>query len=118
MVKDWLETAVNRADLLRAVAAEFEKRRMPTYAACVGLDIADGLLALNRLNEIVALAQHLFSVFAKAGLLTGALSAIAYLKEAAASKRLTRQDVEAIRKFLRRAEHQPTLQFVPPPNPP
>jgi tetratricopeptide (TPR) repeat protein len=102
----------------RDVAAEFEKRGMVTYAAYVGLDISDGLLALNRPKDIVALAQHLFSVFTNAGMLTGALSAIAYIKEAAAAKRITKQDVEAVRAFLRRAELQPSLQFVRPPKAP
>ncbi|HYH10221.1 MAG TPA: hypothetical protein VEK11_24445 [Thermoanaerobaculia bacterium] len=103
---------------LRDVAAEFERCEMVTNAALVGLDISDALLALDRPTEIVDLAQHLFSVFTNAGMLTGALSALAYLKEAAAAKRLTKQDVAAIRAFLRRAERQPSLQFVPPPRPP
>lgn len=100
---------------LRDVAAEFENLGMVTFAAEVGLDISEGLLALNRPTEIVVLAEHLFSTFTNAGILTGALSAIAYLKEAAAAKRLTQGDVEAIRVFLRRAERQPSLQFVRPP---
>lgn len=103
---------------LRDVAAEFERCGMVTNAALVGLDMADALLALGRPAEIVDLAQHLFSVFTKAGMLTGALSALAYLKEAAATNRLTKQDVAAIRTFLRRAERQPSLAFVPPPRPP
>jgi tetratricopeptide (TPR) repeat protein len=102
---------------LRDVAAEFERFGMVTNAALVGLDVSDALLALDRPAEIVALAQHLFSVFTKAGMLTGALSALAYLKEAAATNRLTKQDLAAIRIFLRRAERQPSLQFVPPPRP-
>lgn len=103
---------------LRDVAIEFERCGMVTNAALVGLDVSDALLALDRAGEIVDLAQHLFSVFTKAGMLTGALSALAYLKEAAASNRLTKHDVEVIRTFLRRAERQPTLRFVPPPRPP
>jgi tetratricopeptide (TPR) repeat protein len=110
-----LSEAIRR---LRDVAAEFEKRGMVTYAAYVGLDISEGLLALNRPKDIVELAQHMFSVFTDAGMLTGALSAIAYIKEAAAAKRITKQDVEAVRAFLRRAELQPSLQFVRPPNEP
>lgn len=109
-----LNEAIRR---LRDVAAGFEARGMITNAALVGLDISEGLLALDRPKEIVDLAQHLFVVFTTAGMLTGALSAIAYLKEAAAAKRLTKQDVEAIRVFLRRAERQPSLQFVRPPKP-
>ena len=110
-----LAEAIHR---LRNVAAHFEQCGMVTNAALVGLDVADALLALGRPGEIVHLAQHLFSVFTKAGMLTGALSALAYLKEAAATNRLTKQDLAAIRTFLRRAEHQPSLQFVPPPRPP
>jgi tetratricopeptide (TPR) repeat protein len=109
-----LDEAIPR---LRDVATEFEKRGMITYAAYVGLDISDGLLVLQRFRDIVVLAQHLFSVFTNAGMLTGALSAIAYLKEAAAAKRLTKQDVDAVRHFLRRVEMQPSLQFVRPVSP-
>jgi tetratricopeptide (TPR) repeat protein len=103
---------------LRDVATEFETRGMVTNAALVGLDVSEGLLVLDRTKEIADLAQHLFSVFTSAGMLTGALSAIAYLKEAAAAKRLTKRDVEAVRAFLRRAERQPSLQFVRPPQAP
>jgi tetratricopeptide (TPR) repeat protein len=102
---------------LRNVAADFERFGMVTNAALVELDVSDALLALDRPAEIVVLAQHLFSVFTKAGMLTGALAALAYLKEAASTNRLTKQDVAAIRAFLRRAERQPSLQFVPPPRP-
>ena len=110
-----LDEAIRR---LRHVAAAFESRRMVSHAAYVGLDIAEGLLALGRPAEIVDLAQHLFSAFTKAGMLTGALAALAYLKEAAATQRLTKEDVAAVRTFLQRVERQPALQFVPPPRPP
>lgn len=107
-----LDEAIRR---FRGIAREFEHRGMVSYAAYVGLDISEGLLALDRPAEIVDLAQHMFSVFTNAGMLTGALAALAYLKEAAAARRLTRRDVAAIRAFMRRAEREPSLQFVPPP---
>lgn len=100
---------------LREVAAAFESRDMVTYSALVGLDMAEAWLALQRPDDIVHLAKHLFSVFSEAGMLTGALTAIAYLKESAAERRLTTEDIVAIRTFLRRAEHQPALRFAPPP---
>lgn len=106
-----LHQAIRR---LKDIAAEFEERGMATYAAYVGLDIADALLALQQWREIVTRAQHMFSVFKAAGMLTGALAAVAYLKEAAATKRLTQQDVAEIRAFLRRSELQPSLAFVRP----
>jgi tetratricopeptide (TPR) repeat protein len=110
-----LAQAVHR---FRELAGELEQRGMVAYAADVGLDISEGLLALDQMREIVPLAQHLFSTYTKAGILTGALSALAYLKEAAAAKRLTRRDVDAVRTFLRRVERQPTLKFAPPPRHP
>jgi hypothetical protein len=88
---------------------------MVTDAALVGLDIADALLALGKTGQIVELATRLFSVFTNAGMLTGALTAIAYLKEAATAGTLTPDGVQAVRSFVRRAERQPALLFVPPP---
>lgn len=87
---------------------------MVTDAALVGLDIVDALLALKKPHRIIALAQHIFSVFTKAGMLTGALSAIAYLKEAAGTGELTTAGLDEVRSFLRRAERQPSLQFIRP----
>jgi tetratricopeptide (TPR) repeat protein len=100
---------------LRAVIREFASADMVTDAALAGLDLAEGLLAVGQMRQIVALAKHLFTVFIGAGMLTGALTAIAYLREAAESERLTKADIAAVRVFLRRAERQPALLFVPPP---
>jgi tetratricopeptide (TPR) repeat protein len=100
---------------LRDVAAEFQMRGMITDAALVGLDIADALLGMGQTQQIVDLASRLFRVFTNAGMLTGALSALAYIKEAAAAGSLTPDDLDAVRGFLRRAERQPALLFVPPP---
>jgi tetratricopeptide (TPR) repeat protein len=99
---------------LRDLAAEFESRGMVTDAALVGLDIADALLGLGQTRQIVELATRLFLVFANAGMLTGGLTAIAYLKEAASAGTLTPDGVQAVRSFLPRAERQPALLFVPP----
>lgn len=100
---------------LRDVAAEFESRGMVTDMALVGLDTADALLGLGRAEQIVDLAARLFRAFTDAGMLTGALTALAYLKEAAAAGTLTTASLREIRAFLRRAERQPQLVFVPPP---
>lgn len=99
---------------LRDVSTAFEQLQMVTDAALVGLDIVEALLALKKPRRIAAFAQHLFSVFTKAGMLTGALSAIAYLKEAAGTGELTTARLDEVRSFLRRAERQPSLQFIRP----
>jgi tetratricopeptide (TPR) repeat protein len=100
---------------LRAAQEEFESRNMVTDAALVGLDIVEALLALGRTRQIARLAQHLFGVFTRAGMITGALSALAYLQEAATKRTLTPLDLHDMRVFLRRAERQPSLVFAPAP---
>jgi tetratricopeptide (TPR) repeat protein len=107
-----LSEAIRR---LRDVAAAFERRGVVKDAALVGLDIAEGLLANGQTREIKELAQHLFHVFENAGVLNGALSAIAYLQEAAAAGTLTAAGVKELRSFIRRADREPNLRFVPPP---
>jgi tetratricopeptide (TPR) repeat protein len=100
---------------LRIVVTEFESRGMVTDAALAGLHMADALLAIGRTAEIGELAARLFRVFADAGMLTGALTAIAYVKEAADAGALTPRTLEMVRVFLKRAERQPELVFAPPP---
>jgi tetratricopeptide (TPR) repeat protein len=100
---------------LRDAAAEFEARGIVTDAALVSLDIADGLLALGQTYEIVKLAARMFRVFTDAGMLTGALAALAYVKETAAKRTLTPQTLQAVRTFLRRSRRQPELLFERPP---
>jgi len=100
---------------LRDVAAEFETLGMITDSALVGLDIAEALLALGETRQIVDLAAHMFRVFTAAGMLTGALTAIAFIKEAAAAKSLTKDDLAVVRAFLRRVVREPEMLFVPPP---
>jgi tetratricopeptide (TPR) repeat protein len=99
---------------LQAVADTFEHAGMATDAALAGLDQADALVALGRTREVTRLAAHLFEVFRTAGMLTGALSAMAYVKESAERGVLLPTDVHVVRRFLRRAERQPELLFLRP----
>jgi tetratricopeptide (TPR) repeat protein len=101
---------------LRSVTAAFESVGMVTDAALAGLDVAEGLLESERTHEIAELAAHLFRVFTDAGMLTGALTAIVYVKEAALGGTLTPGDLQVVRGFLRRAERERDLLFVPPPS--
>lgn len=107
--------AVRRLD---DVIDAFEQLGMAMDAAVAGLDMADALLVLNRPEQIVKVASHSFDVLEKAGVLTSALSALAYLKEAAADRRLDPALIEEIRTFLRRTERNPELIFMPPPQVP
>ena len=100
----------------RDVIAAFEQIGMVTDAALAGLDMADALLALGQTPQIAKVAAHSFHVLKKAGVVTGALTALAYMKEAAEKGRLDATTIQSIRTFLRHAEHDPELIFVPPPS--
>jgi tetratricopeptide (TPR) repeat protein len=102
---------------LRTVAAEFEKRSMITLAALVRLDSIEALLALGETKQIAQTAARLFRLFKDAGMMTGALTAMAYMKETAAAGKLTPIGVEAIRTYLRHLSRQPELVFQQPADP-
>lgn len=91
---------------LRDVAAGFEGRSMITNGALVWLDIVDALLTLGQTEQIVDIATRLSRIFREAGMITGALTTLAYLKEEAAAGRLTSTEVNAVRSYLRRAERR------------
>jgi len=108
------EEAIQR---LRTVAVEYEGRSMISDAALVRLDIVEVLLAAGQTKQVVEIAARLFQIFKDAGMITSELTAIAYMKEAAAAGNLTALGVEAVRNHLRRAQRQPELEFEPPSEP-
>jgi len=101
---------------LRDVIAAFEEIGRVANVALAGIDLSEALLVLERWEEIAKVAGHSFRVLKKAGHLTGALTALAYLKEAAAKRQLTPATLKVVREYLRRVEREPDLLFVPPPN--
>ncbi|MEO8382687.1 MAG: tetratricopeptide repeat protein [Acidobacteriota bacterium] len=105
------EDAVQR---LRHVAAGYERRGMVSDGALVWLDIVEALVASGQAKQVVEIATRLFRIFKDAGMMTGALTALAYLKEAAVAGRLTSAGVGAVRTYLRRAGRQPELVFARP----
>lgn len=99
---------------LRDVIAAFEVVGRVTNVALAGIDLAEALLVLERWDEVVKVAAHAFRVLKRAGDVTGALTALAYLKEAAVMRHLTPETLNAVRQYLRRVEREPDLLFVPP----
>jgi tetratricopeptide (TPR) repeat protein len=100
---------------LRDVIAAFERVGWVSNAALAGIDLSEALLVLERWEEIVKVAAHAYRVLKKAGNVTGALTALAYLKEAAAKRQLTPESLKVVREYLRRVEREPDLLFAPPP---
>jgi hypothetical protein len=64
--------------------------------------------------EISQLCSHVIRYFRRSGKLRQALTAAAFLKEAAAHGSLRLETVQHVRSFVQRLERQPDLRFAPP----
>ncbi|MEK6373626.1 MAG: hypothetical protein AABO58_13120 [Acidobacteriota bacterium] len=98
-----------------STVAELTKLEMLIDAAIAAVDLAEMLFTTNRARQIPKLLDGVVETFTKAGKLTGALSALAYVKEATAAGKLTKRVARDVQRFLSRTEYQPQLIFVPPP---
>jgi len=104
-------TAAARLLEIRSALAE---KGMMSDAAEVDLDRAEAHLMLREYDVAYAICEGLPAVFIQANMLTGALTAAAYLREAADLRRLTRSDVQLVRNYLTQLERRPDLEFVRP----
>jgi tetratricopeptide (TPR) repeat protein len=95
------------------VRDQFHRRSMVADEALISLDMMDALHALRRDREIAAIASGTIQTFMRAGMLTSALTAFAYLKEAAHRGEVAPQLTQHVRQFLSRLEREPTLLFHP-----
>jgi len=100
---------------LRGVVGELTSEGMLTDAAIAAVHLAEMLHATDRTREIPRLLAGVVQTFVAAGMLSGALSALAYLKEASTAGTMTAAIFLYVRQFIARAEHQPALPFAPPP---
>jgi hypothetical protein len=99
---------------LRAVRDEFTQMGAITDAALVTLDLMETYLALRKPTEARRAAGNIVALFTEVGMLTGAVVAANWLKQAAAARRVTPSILDAIRRYLRRVDLQPDFAFVPP----
>ncbi|MEA2236275.1 MAG: hypothetical protein QOC81_999 [Thermoanaerobaculia bacterium] len=109
------EDAIRR---LRSVVGELTRQGMLTDGAIASVHLAEILHAVDRTREIPKLLAGVVQTFVAAGMLNGALSALAYLKEAATAGPITPAMFSYVRQFIARAERQPALLFAPPPKSP
>lgn len=100
---------------LRNVVSELTRSRMLTDAAEAAVDLAEMLSALSRSREAAKVLSGVAATLASAGKVTSALTALAYLKDAVArgGTALDADAVTHVRRFVRRAERQPSLVFEP-----
>ena len=106
---------VQAVQTLRRCVGDFARLQMPTDAAIAAVQLAEMLHVIGRDREIPQLLHGVVQTFTRAGKLTGALTALAYLKEAAVSGRLTNVLTSHVCRYLNRVDRQPTLLFAPPP---
>lgn len=99
---------------LRAVRNEFATLGSVSDAALVTLDIMETYLLMGQPREVRQTAGNIVKLFKEAGMVTGALTAAAYLKQAAAMSSVTPGLIDYIRRYLRRVDVQPDFAFVPP----
>jgi tetratricopeptide (TPR) repeat protein len=100
--------------ILNPLQEEFEELGMSHDLACVSIDTAECLLATGRSDQVAELCQRAIDYFRIAGLTysTEAMTALAYLHEAAATGRLTKKDVADVRMFIERLPEKPNLMFA------
>lgn len=99
---------------LNAVHAQFAKRGVVLDAAVAALDAMEAMVALGMFQQVSDLARAVFVTFTDAGMLTSALTALAYIQTAAAEQCLTREALREVRRFVKRLEREPDLLFAPP----
>src|SRR5207248_886729 len=102
--------------LFTQVRQEFEDLGMAQDLALASVDAAEALLMLNQPTEVVSLCHQAMQYFSNAGLAytQGALTALAYLKEAAAARTLTPAAVGEVRAFFEMLPKRPHLLFAYP----
>ena len=89
---------------------------MPQDVALTCVDEAEASLMLGQLAEVVRLCQRAMEYFSKASIAytQGALTALAYLKEAAEGRTLTKQTLGDLRSYFELLPQQPHLLFAYP----
>lgn len=101
---------------LREVQRKFTEQGMLIDSALTALDSMDGLYALDDMQEIASLASQLIATFTSAGMLTSALTAFAYLREAVAARAMSPKIIDHVRRFIKRIDREPALLFASPPD--
>lgn len=99
---------------LRAAKDASEALALPEEAAHITLDLIESLLLAGSTREIASLCSEVMRYFRRSGRLRQALTAAAFLKEAATHGNVRVETVRHVRSFVQRLERQPDLLFAPP----
>ncbi|MEA2464965.1 MAG: hypothetical protein QOJ98_2712 [Acidobacteriota bacterium] len=102
---------------MTTVLPEFERLGMSSEAAVMSLDIAELLTANERFDEVQLVCSSAMEIFKRAGTVytSRALTALAFMREAAAHRTVTPAQVRTVREYIRRLPAEPNLLFAPSP---
>jgi tetratricopeptide (TPR) repeat protein len=100
----------------RSLRMEYRRLGMANGAVTADLDLAELLLAENEHEEAEALCAAAVEQFREIGLsaTTQGLTALTFLREAAAQRRATPQAARHVRTYIDRLPKEPQLLFAPP----
>jgi tetratricopeptide (TPR) repeat protein len=112
-----LNVAGNRKEAalrLEAVLADFERLGMHGTAAVVALDLAEIRLRESNLRDVEALCQRAIEQLSSSGLAysSRALTAVAYLREAAVHRTASVKLLSDVRDYIRELPRRPELLFA------
>jgi len=99
---------------LRRCLTELTAYHAITDAGLVAIDLAEILNAAGRMRQVPQVLANVVTTFMNAGKLTSALTALAYLKEAANQGTMTPHLLAYVRRFVERADREPDRLFAPP----
>ena len=93
------------------VRRDFQEANLAYDFALVSLDLSLVLLDLGQAGEVAVIAGEMLWIFKAQGVHREALAALRIFCEAAKRQLATADLVRKVERYLRRAQHDPTLQF-------
>ncbi len=100
----------------RATKGAAEGLSLQAEAANITLDLIESLLLVGQPREVPSLCAEVLRYFRRDGKLRQALTAVAFLREAATAGTVRVSTVQHVRRFVQQLERQPQLIFSPPPD--
>ena len=107
----------NAYERLRMLTPEMERLGMYSEAALNALEIAELLLVEGRYTDVEEICRTAMASFERAGLsyTARAMTALAYIHEAATQRKADRELIRSVRTYIRALPAQPNLLFAHPP---
>jgi tetratricopeptide (TPR) repeat protein len=100
---------------LTAVNSECAALGLDSDVALIKLDLAEARLMLGDSAAVRSLCREIIAFFRAADMITGALTAAAFLEENARQALLTQRQIDHVRRFVRRLKDDPDAEFARPP---